>query len=616
MWRRYFSHPWCIPLIALLGVLLTLPTLGLGLFADDFIHRSLLVGEIHAPHAGSPFGLFNFMDGQLDHIQAMKVSGRLLWWAADSIRLSFWRPLSELTHWMDYQLWPDLPMLMHAQNLFWYGLLILLAGRLFRLLDSDPVRASLATLLFAVSSLHMQVVGWLAARNQLMAGCFMVLTLMAFHHWRKEGSTRHAWLAAGSFVLGMMSAEAAIATMAYLGAYVLFLEPAGRPWLARLRALLPFLLILAVWRVCYTHMGFGSTGSGAYIDPGVSLPRFAQALMVRLPTLLLADLVRIPSSVVNSMPQAGQLHYAGTATAVIALFVALGHWFKLWAQPAARFYAVGAVIALVPVCAAEPGDRLLLNAEIGLSGAIAIFISLALARPREGWLARLMVLPIWLMVGLYLVFSPLQTLAYSLFMEQILTPTMLVEPLSLPAPAPGEPEHVVLLNPPKPAMLFYYPFVRAQFGVGNAASTQALAVGNQKLTVRTIDESTLELSGKRGFMDSMSRDIVKRPFKVGDVVDVGQMKVTVLTVSAEGVPLSARFKFASPLNDPRRHIYAWHDEGYRKFALPAVGQQVVLPGFDARQMLLSRLRPPPSAGRLIPVAQANRFYTKPPAQHP
>ncbi len=616
MWRRYLSHPWCIPLTALLGVLLTLPTLGLGLFADDFIHRSLLVGEIRAPHAGSLFGLFNFMDGQPDHIQAMKVSGRLLWWAADSIRLSFWRPLSELTHWVDYRLWPDLPVLMHAQNLFWYGLLILLAGRLYRLLDNDPVRANLATLLFAVSSLHMQVVGWLAARNQLIAGCFMVLTLMAFHRWRREGSTRHAWLAAGTFVLGMMSAEAAIATMAYLVAYVVFMAPADETWHARLRALLPFLLILAVWRVSYTHMGFGSTGSGAYIDPGVSLPRFAQALMVRLPTLLLADLVRIPSSVVNGMAHAGQLQYAAMAAVVIALFVALGQWFQLWRQPAARFYAAGAVIALVPVCAAEPGDRLLLNAEIGMSGVIAMLISLAFARPSQGWLARLTLLPIWLMVGLYLVFSPLQTLAYSLLMEQFLTPTMLVEPLSLPAAAPGDPEHVILLNPPKPAMLFYYPFVRQQFGVNNPASTQALAVGNQNITLRTVDDSTLELSGKRGFMDSMSRDVATRPFKAGDVIDVGQMKVTVLTVSAEGVPLSARFKFSSPLSDPRRHFYAWHDEGYRNFALPAPGQQVVLPGFDARQMLLSRLRPPPSAGRLIPVAQANRFYKNPPAQHP
>ncbi len=592
MWRKFFSHSWCIPVLALLGVLLTAPTLGTGLFADDFIHRSLLIGETQAPHAGSPFGLFNFMDGQPAHNQALRASGRLLWWAGDTIRLSFWRPLTELTHWLDYQLWPSQPVLMHAQNLLWYGLLIVLLGRLYRQLNPNRVEAGLATLLFAISSLHMQVVGWIAARNQLIAACFMVLTLMAFHTWRTQRSTIHAWLAAACLAMGMMSAEAAIATMGYLLAYLLVFEQ-GKPLHQRLRALLPFIGLIVVWRLLYTHLSFGSSGSGAYIDPGVSLSRFGTVLLVRLPTLMLSDLLRIPAGVINGWSYTAQLQYAAGAAGVIALFAALGQHFKLWASPLARFQVLGAALALIPVCAAEPSDRLLLNAEIGLCGVVATLFCLVVRRHQRqtsaGWLAKGATGLAALMMGLHLVVAPVQTLGYSLMMDRLLSPSMVGEPLSLPNDSPEHQDHVILLNPPKPSMLFYYPFVRQQFGIGNAASTQALGVGTQHQTVRVIDESTIELSGRRGFIDSMSRDVVVRPFKVGDQINIGQVDVTVIKVSPEGVPLTARFHFKAPLRDPRWRFYAWTEDGYTPFVMPALGQQVKLLAIDPRQMVMRRL---------------------------
>jgi hypothetical protein len=200
------------------------PTLNVGLVGDDFVHRTLLTGQVTHEHRGSFFGLFTFVDGKAEHVQALKESGQVLWWAADHLRLSFWRPLTELTHWLDYQLWPQSPALMHAQSVLWYGLLIYLLGTFYRLLDPDPVRTGLATLMYAGSGLHLFAVAWLAARNQLVAGCFSLMTLIAFHHWRSGRSAVHGWLAAGALVLGLMSAEAAIATMGYLFAYVVAYE--------------------------------------------------------------------------------------------------------------------------------------------------------------------------------------------------------------------------------------------------------------------------------------------------------------------------------------------------------------------------------------------------------
>jgi len=36
-------------------------------------------------------------------------------------KLSFWRPLSAATHWIDYHLWPTSPALMRLHNAAWFA---------------------------------------------------------------------------------------------------------------------------------------------------------------------------------------------------------------------------------------------------------------------------------------------------------------------------------------------------------------------------------------------------------------------------------------------------------------------------------------------------------------
>lgn len=586
MWRRFFSHPWCIPLLAVLGMLITAPTSNVGLIGDDYIHRSLLTGETAQPHTGAFFGLFTFVDGHPDHIQALKEAGRVQWWAADHLKLSFWRPLTELTQWLDYSLWPDSPVMLHVHNICWYGLLVYLLGRLYRMLDADPVRTGLATLIFAVSSLHVFIVAWLAARNQLVAACFAVMTVMAYHQWRTRRSPLHGALAALTLVLGLLSAEAAIATVGYLAAYALVYEQ-DAPWPRRLLALLPFLVIVVAWRVGYTHMGYGSSGSGAYIDPGANLPRFGLALLMRLPTLLLAQLFGASAAVFNDMPYHTKQLYAAGAVATVLLCIGTGQYFKLWASRQARFFALGALFALVPVCAAEPSDRLLLNAEIGLSAVFAVLFMQFAARRHQhsgpvSWGAKTVVM---LLMFVHLVMFPLMATGMALILSRITKPTTHDEPLSLPDASPGSRQHVILLNPPAPMLLYYFPAIRSYFGLHNPASIQALAAGIQSFTLTVLDERTIRLSGPR-FGDSMSRDFHTLPFKAGDTVHAGNFDVTIEEVTPEGMARVARFRFAVPLGDASLGFYAWGENGgYVPFALPAVGQSIAVPKVDLGKMV-------------------------------
>ena len=597
MWRRFFSHPWCIPMLALLGMLVTAPTFNVGLVGDDYIHRNLLIGDASQPHPGAFFGLFTFVDGQAEHIQALKEAGRVQWWAADHLKLSFWRPLTELTQWLDYQLWPDSPVMLHVHSICWYGLLVFLLARLYRMFDADPVRTGMATLIFAFSSLHLFIVAWLAARNQLVAACFAVATIMAYHQWRSQGSKLHAGLALLTLTLGLLSAEAAIATVGYLVAYALVYEQ-GKAWPRRLLALLPFLVIVVAWRMAYTHMGYGSSGSGAYIDPGANLPRFGMALLMRLPTLLLAQLFGASASVFNQLPYQTKLLYAAGAGLTVLLCIGVGQYFKLWASRQARFFALGALFALVPVCAAEPSDRLLLNAEIGLSAVFAALFTQFAATRRQysgpvSWSAKTLV---GLMMLVHLIVMPLMSTGTAIVMARMMKPTTHDEPLSLPDAGLDSPQHIILLNPPAPMLLYYYPAIRSYFGLHSAASMQALAAGIQDLTLTVLDDHTLRLSGTRGIGDAMSRDFQSLPFKPGDIVHAGPFDVTVDEVTPEGMVSVARFHFAEPIGDATGHtslhFYAWGNEegGYVPLKLPAPGQSMPVSKVDLSKLVKRALK--------------------------
>lgn len=588
------AHRRSIWLWAMAGILLNALCIGTPPFTDDFLQWAILTHHLQpAPHAGTVFGLFDLVDGSPALVQSLKASGRLLWCTSDSLHLAFWRPLSEMTHWLDYRLWPHSPALMRVHSLLWYGGLILLVGRLYRLLDDGqrPARSSLATLIFAASSLHFFVIMWISARNQLIAACFMVMTLMAYHLWRTGKGTRYGWLAGLALSLGLLSAEAAIATMAYLLAYAVVLDQRER-WRDRFIALLPFVLIVLAWRLGHVALGFGSTGSGSYVEPGMSA-RFAYAVAHRLPTLMLAELVGIGAGITQTMTLAAESAYAAAATAVIVLLAGLMAYFRLWAKPQVRFYALGALLALVPVCAINPADRLLLNSEIGMSAVLAaLFHQVAVNRHRyKGWPAFGVKSVVALLVMIHLVIFPLTTLVSPVVTDRTVSSSSISEPLSIPDEAARPNVHAILINPPAPFLLFYYPLVRSYFGKANPASMQALANGgNQDLQLTVLDEHTIKVASSKSFVQPISRDVLTQPFKVGDVTHMGEVLVTVTEVSDKGEPLSVTFRFPTPLSDPQWQFYVWREPGYARLQLPEPGQSIQMPSLDLRKVVAQRLK--------------------------
>jgi hypothetical protein len=607
--RWWLNHRWWMPAVVLLGMLITLPAIDAGLSLDDFLHwRTLNEGPRAGTHPGSPWGLFHFATGDLARNHALKTSGELMWWAADDLRVTFWRPLAEVSHWLDHRLWPHSPESMHLHSMLWWGALIWLAARLYRSMNSglpdarllasnSPPWVPLAALFFVVSNLHLTAVLWIAARNQLMAACFMVACISAFHAWRMARSPRQGVIAAGLFLLSLLSAEAGMATLGYLAAHVLVIDgpdKAAVTWRQRARDLLPFLLIAGVWRALYTTMGYGSSGSGFYIDPGADPLRFAGALVMRLPVLLGTQFFGVSSGTLNLLAPPHQAMYAALAACAVLLSWRVAGALGLWRLPVARFLGLGALLALVPMCAAEPTDRLLLASEIGFCGLLGMALPLAWAQrsAHHGWRALTGKAVIWPMMVVHLVVFPVQAVLGTTFRKTMSVPWAVTEPLSLSDAARDPQARTVLLNPPFAALASYYPSARRYLGLTNPASTHALANGSNGLALTVIDRHTLELrdpSGK-GFVDNFTRDVVTRPFKLGEPLDAGAIQATVTSLSPSGMPLAVRFRFDTPLYERPWRFHVWTENGYVPFAMPAIGERVSLPALDLARLMMRLMR--------------------------
>ena len=174
--RRGLESPRVIWLAVLLAIALTLPSLASGLAVDDHIQRVAAVG--HPSVAATPrpaWDLFSFMRG--DPSEKHDILDRIggAWMVPDEFQIAFLRPLSSLTHALDYRWWPDRAWVMHLQNVFWYGGLVYLVGILYRRVLGLGPTAGLALLLYAVDDAHAVTVGWIANRNALVAATFAVL---------------------------------------------------------------------------------------------------------------------------------------------------------------------------------------------------------------------------------------------------------------------------------------------------------------------------------------------------------------------------------------------------------------------------------------------------------
>ena len=364
--RRLLAHERWPFAAAVLGVTLGLPALWGGAGIDDHAHRARLEGVIPTENVYLEF--FAFMPGPGEGNEQLWQDGILPWWTHPELKAAFLRPVSVATHVVDHHLWPDIYPLQHAHSLLWYGLAVWIVALLYRRIGGAGAAAGLAALLFAVEDCHAFPAAWLANRNALVALVFGGLALLLHVRWRQEGGRARLPLALFCLALALLSAEAGLGAAAYVVAYELTLV--RKPWKNKALALLPYVALVVAWRVVYTAMGFGAQGSSLYVDPGRDPLAFLGAVAERVPVLIFSQWTQFATDIWLFLPRPLQL---GLVVAGVFVTAAMTAFFlpQLRARPEARFWALGMLLALIPVSAAFPMDRLLLFSGIGAFGLLA-----------------------------------------------------------------------------------------------------------------------------------------------------------------------------------------------------------------------------------------------------
>jgi hypothetical protein len=551
---------------AAIGALLLLPSLAGGLALDDFVHR------LHARRyafmgEARPFDMFRFMDGNPTHLAALRERGLVPWFAADDLRVAFFRPLASLLHTLDYSVLRAPPWLMHAESVAWYALLVFCAGKLYARVLGAPGVAGLAALFYAVDPGHGLPAGWLANRNAVLASVFAVMCLLAHDRWRRDGWRPGAAVSAACLALSFASGELALGALGYLAAYALTLDRGSRR--ARAASLAPCGLVAVAWQLVYRAGKYGVTASGFYCDPATSPLRYLRGLFVRSAELALGELLLFPVEVAARATLTAVVAAAGAAALAIFAWAATP---RVRRDPRVRFFAIGALLALVPVVGVVPATRVLMLVGVGAMGVLASLVAEVTAGAERRPIVRGFVR---VAGGLHVVAAPLLLVAY------VLSPVAIMAVLDRCAPGLGGAgdlagDTVVIVRTPSSLGAAYRFGVPLDDPPTPAHTLRFVAVGMGDCTVTRVDARTLDVRAPAGLLnDPLAALYRDGPPRRGDRVRLSDMELEV-TEEVDGAPTAVRVRFDDPLDAPGRAWVAWDRGRFVRFAVPAVGQAATL----------------------------------------
>lgn len=633
--RSFLTSRWFPLQVALLGVLLLLPTAIGGFKTDDLVQRYTMVGNAELSALGFPLTekaadlpealshYFTFFHPEVEgHNNAQRDFGTVPWWMDTEMKLSLFRPVTALTHWIDYQLWPDQPQNMHLHSLVWLGGWLLLAGLLFRRFIGVRAAAGLATLMFMLDYSYRLPATWIANRNALICGFLGLLTIYLHDRWRARGKhdaqgdpRRWHWavLAQVALLLTLLSAEAGLGITAYLFAYALCIE--SGPIGSRIRSLVPATGVVIVWRAVYVMLGFGAARTDMYIDPGVNPLRFLSALVTRGPVLLFSQLAAWDEFTTSMAPDLRFKVWLGILVALLLLGWAFYPLLKT--NKTARFFMVGSLISLVPLPAyAAMQGRLLIFVSFGMMGFLGLFIASVfkkkevLSVPTEGgsasagqgvfarFVAGLMVFVHLFLGGLVKVLFFLIVLS-GMAGDILTTTTLEQKPLQsilsgLGVDGDAAERQIILVNPPTPFLFAYFPYYMAWHNeiapederVAFPKGVRMLTTGLTPIEIERVDAHTLKVRPEGGYLIPPEQRTAAEfsnaprkhlaytlrlqghdfrvpklsPLVLGDQVRLPGMTVEVSALTEDQRPAEATFYFEQQLDDPSLVWLYWSYE--------------------------------------------------------
>lgn len=527
-------------MLAFLGCL---PAVFTGLAADDFLREAVLADPVVA-------GSAMFDAGRVEITRP--------WWTDPRWDARFLRPLTVMTHQIDHALWPDAPWAMHLASLSWYVALVLSTAAVLRQLGEPRWGMGLALWMFALNDAHAPTAAWIAARGTILAAVFGTISLALHIRSRRRGAVPILGMLA--FSLALSSSEVAVSLLGYLVAYTVFLEPTTR---RRWWVIAPYVALASAWLVARALWGFGTAGTGLYVEPWSELQRFL-AVMGPRAALLVSSTLGVPLVLDPLAFVPGAQMVAGAVSLGALLGLALLLRPVLRNDAVARFFALSTVLSAIPLTATVPQDRHTLLLSLGALG-LASRVIVAVA---DAWVqsAALRVVA-WAWCVLHAVIGPL------LMPVRAWTPAVLRQftesaARALPDDAGAA---VVLFAAPSDLHVMYTRALGSTQGRAHPGRFQTLYTGPFPVDVVRSGPRRLELRTAGWFAAPMSQVFRDAPMDVGTIIHAAEFSAEVTATDASGHPTSVRFTFPCELERCGIHWLTWDGDGAASGEPPALG---------------------------------------------
>jgi hypothetical protein len=553
--------PWAVLGVALL---VTLPSIGVGFYADDHAFRAALRGTW--PGAGPAWDLYRFATGNpLQNLAAIQ-AGALPWWSATGLKLHLIRPLPSLLFALDGALFGAAPLGAHLHSIAWYLALVASVGALFRQI-LPRATAHLALLIFALSGAHFFPYAWPSCRHMLVAAVPTTLGLLALVRDPRRGP----WLCALGLGIGLASAESALVGVAFAIAYVGLASNAT--WSARARTLAPILAVSIAYLLTYAAVGGGASQSDGYVDPLSAPGRFITKAALLLPIMLGNALLGVPAELATFAPRLA-LVAIGLLGSLLAAWLARACTSSTSAEErhALPWLLCGAVLGLVPALGGFPGARMLLLPNLGFAPLLAVLIRHGLAA--EGKAPRAVA---WLFSIVHLGLPALIDSGNAAHTAQI---ARSVESLSAHAEIGRARPRVFVIGASDPMVTMYVPAVLAETAPERLACWSLISGAKQAHRVTRTGPAELTVRPEPGPLLLGAFETLFRsaalPFAVGDSVRQCGATYVVSEVSG-GRPAEFRVQFDRPLGDPSLRLLVWKNARLTALAPPNLGDTLEIP---------------------------------------
>lgn len=564
--RMYRSiRPRTVVIIISISLALSLPAILSGFVMDDLVFTS----PMYAPPM--PFGYYGY-------IEEMRRHDLLPWWAAENLEIDFFRVLGSLSLYVDIHLGQKAPLFAHLHTALWFVVLLLGAARLLGGMVENPRHRTWAFLLFALGSYHTFLAGFIAARHALMGGTFAVWASALYVEWHRTRDRRHFVLTMVLFFLGLLSGETALAFAGFALSHDLFFVEGDLR--KKLSVFFPVGLAAAAYLVFYKTMGFGTTGSGMYLNPLADPIGYLSAAPGKVIAMIGAFTLGVPAHLRMAEGFESVPLMAGALALVLTVPVVLLAWRRL--QPGERRLIQWAVV--MGLLTMAPGlSGITSGRAVSLSGiafSVVMAVSLHAVRfgdlsKRKKWIAW----PLALLLTFGLLFlSPLSRLGQSHTM--IHWGSIMTTKLADKTPLPCDDGAAVYVLNGDFLTAYYVPFLVAKRPNQFRGNWHELVATASDITVRRDGEDRIFITHEGdSLIGPMSLDIFADPRTAlprGSAFKRDGLSVTVEKRSAKG-PTALAFHIPHLTNPKRVCLLTLENYELHPFSLPSPGQTVALP---------------------------------------